>query len=208
MMAISTRFYQADEPFSSMWSLDEDEDDFFNNKEEWTTTKSVKTPYYHAWFSAEADNNANSSNACDSRVFREHHEADCGPHMNGHSFVLDEIDVAAHCSFGVGGPKQPGEDRDDKYSNSTEMNHDAGLWRLMGQHQTFEDKKESTIRRLADSMRRSQETRVSLAIRTPAMARYPRSNSIDHVLHCVEKSSLHLLSSLREGQEAVRRHSS
>jgi hypothetical protein len=209
-MAFSTRFYQADEPFPSMWSLEDDEDDFSDKKEEWAptdvesmTTRTFKTPYHAAWFSSNEVNNANTIKTSDSRAFREHDEAEYGLYM---SVGTTDVELAERCNLQ---PLQSGEDRADnnnlEYYNISEMKEDdSESWRV-----DLDDRFESTIRRLADAMRRSQETRVSLAINTPAMARYPRSNSINHVIHSVEESSLHLLSSLREqGQEITRRYSS
>jgi hypothetical protein len=221
-MAFSTRFYQAEEPFPSMWSLDDDEDDFWENKEERTptdaatimTTENLKKAD-HAWASVLGDNSTNTIKTGDFRLVREDHEqAEWDLHMNSRSSPLEEIDFTKdldeHRNLRFRLPLQLGEDRDDHnnqdytyYNTETKDAPDSCLG-----HQSFEERFESTIRSLADSMRRSQETRVSLAINTPEMARYPRSNSINHVLHSVQESSLHLLSSLREEQEVIRRYSS
>jgi hypothetical protein len=221
-MAFSARFYQAEEPFPFMWSVEDDEDDYLGSKEECApidaatimATENLKKTD-RAWASGQSDNGASVIKTGDCRLVREDHEqAEWDLHMNSRSSPIEEINFTKDLDE-LGNLRlrlafQQGEERDD-HSNqdyayyNTEMKYD--LVSCLG-HPSLEERFESTIIRLADSMRRSQETRMSLAIQTPEMSRYPRSNSINHVLHSVEESSLHLLSSLREDQEVIRRYSS
>ena len=51
---------------------------------------------------------------------------------------------------------------------------------------------QATVGKLAESMRRSQETRRSLYARTPGLSDYKRLGSVERVLQSVEFSSLHV----------------
>jgi hypothetical protein len=51
---------------------------------------------------------------------------------------------------------------------------------------------QATVGKLAESMRRSQETRRSLYARTPGLRDYKRLGSVERVLQSVEFSSLHV----------------
>ena len=56
----------------------------------------------------------------------------------------------------------------------------------------FEERYNSTLEKLAESMRRSQETRKSLTMKTSKMERYERKTSVTGVLTSVEYSSQQL----------------
>ena len=62
---------------------------------------------------------------------------------------------------------------------------------------SLEHRFEETAKRLAASMEKSRKTRVSLTLKSPAVAHYPRRNSISTVVTSVEESSHQLLTSFR-----------
>jgi vacuolar-type H+-ATPase subunit F/Vma7 len=53
----------------------------------------------------------------------------------------------------------------------------------------FEKRFEATAKNLAESIRRSQETRKSLMLEIPEMSKYERKHSLSGVLKSVEKST-------------------
>jgi hypothetical protein len=53
----------------------------------------------------------------------------------------------------------------------------------------FEERYEATLAKLAESMKKSQETRKSLSMKTPKTEKYPRKSSVTGVLSSIEKSS-------------------
>lgn len=57
----------------------------------------------------------------------------------------------------------------------------------------FEERYKATLEKLAQSMKRSQETRKSLTMKTPKTEEYPRTTSVSGVLTCIEKSTQELL---------------
>ena len=65
----------------------------------------------------------------------------------------------------------------------------------------FEERYKSTLSKLAESMKRSQETRKSLQMKTPKTNNYQRSNSVTGVISSIEMSSQQLqvyLKSIRQ----------
>ena len=65
----------------------------------------------------------------------------------------------------------------------------------------FEERYKMTMTKLAESMKRSQETRKSLQMRTPKTKNYQRSNSVTGVISSIEMSSQQLqvyLKSIRQ----------
>lgn len=57
----------------------------------------------------------------------------------------------------------------------------------------FEERYKATLEKLAESMKRSQETRKSLTMKTPKTVEYPRTTSVSGVLSSIEKSTQELL---------------
>jgi hypothetical protein len=57
----------------------------------------------------------------------------------------------------------------------------------------FEERYKVTLEKLAESMKRSQETRKSLTMKTPKTEEYPRVTSVSGVLTSIEKSTQELL---------------
>jgi hypothetical protein len=53
----------------------------------------------------------------------------------------------------------------------------------------FEERYKATLKKLAESMKRSQETRKVLTIKTPKMESYPRSSSVTGVVKSIENST-------------------
>jgi hypothetical protein len=65
----------------------------------------------------------------------------------------------------------------------------------------FEERYKMTLSKLAESMKRSQETRKSLQMKTPKTKNYQRSNSVTGVISSIELSSQqlqHYLKSIRQ----------
>ena len=65
----------------------------------------------------------------------------------------------------------------------------------------FEERYKTTLSKLSESMKRSQETRKSLQMRTPKTTNYQRSNSVTGVISSIEMSSQQLqvyLKSIRQ----------
>lgn len=62
----------------------------------------------------------------------------------------------------------------------------------------FDERYEETLANLAESMRRSQETRKSLSMKTPKTEKYPRNKSVTGVLSSIEQSSQQLQIYLRQ----------
>lgn len=60
------------------------------------------------------------------------------------------------------------------------------------QNNNMEDTYQTTLQKLAESMRRSQETRSSLTLKTPKTKKYSRSKDVTGVLSSVEKSARQL----------------
>ena len=56
----------------------------------------------------------------------------------------------------------------------------------------FDERYKATLKKLADSMKRSQETRLSLKMKTPKTEKYSRKSSVTGVLTSIEKSSQQL----------------
>jgi hypothetical protein len=67
----------------------------------------------------------------------------------------------------------------------------------------FDQRYKVTLKKLAESMKRSQETRKSLQIQTPSTAEYSRRKSVSGVLMSIEKSSKQLQVYLQKGVERV-----
>jgi hypothetical protein len=68
-------------------------------------------------------------------------------------------------------------------------------------HVAFEERYKLTLSKLAESMKRSQETRKSLQMKTPKTTNYQRSNSVTGVISSIEMSSQQLqvyLKSIRQ----------
>jgi len=57
----------------------------------------------------------------------------------------------------------------------------------------FEERYKVTLEKLAESMKRSQETRKSLSMKTKKTEEYSRTTSVSGVLNMIEKSSQELL---------------
>lgn len=64
---------------------------------------------------------------------------------------------------------------------------------------SFEHRFEETARRLAESMEKSRKSRISLSLKSPAVAQYPRRTSISSVVSSVEESSQQLLTTFGTG---------
>jgi hypothetical protein len=67
----------------------------------------------------------------------------------------------------------------------------------------FDQRYKVTLKKLAESMKRSQETRKSLQMQTPSTAEYSRRKSVSGVLMSIEKSSKQLQVYLQKGVERV-----
>jgi hypothetical protein len=67
----------------------------------------------------------------------------------------------------------------------------------------FEERYKATLSKLAESMRRSQQTRKSLSMKTTKTAKYPRKNSVSGVLSSIEKSSMELQSYLKSARKTT-----
>lgn len=63
---------------------------------------------------------------------------------------------------------------------------------------TFQERYEATLQKLAESMRRSQETRKCLGLRTTQMEHYPRTPHISNIVKSIETSSRQLQGFLNE----------
>eukprot|EP00977_Amphora_coffeiformis_P024716 scaffold16707_cov182-Amphora_coffeaeformis.AAC.10 len=59
---------------------------------------------------------------------------------------------------------------------------------------SLEHRFEETARRLAESMEKSRRSRISLSVKSPTVAQYPRRKSISNVVISVEESSHQILS--------------
>lgn len=66
----------------------------------------------------------------------------------------------------------------------------------------FEERYKATLSKLAESMKRSQETRMSLKMKTPKTVEYERSKSVSGVLTSIEKSSQQLQGYLKTMRQA------
>jgi hypothetical protein len=66
-----------------------------------------------------------------------------------------------------------------------------------GAEVAFEERYKTTLSKLAESMKRSQETRKSLQMKTPKTTNYQRSNSVTGVISSIEMSSQQLQSYLK-----------
>ena len=58
---------------------------------------------------------------------------------------------------------------------------------------SLEHRFEETAKRLAESMEKSRQSRISLSLKSPAVAQYPRRKSISNVVTSVEESSQQIL---------------
>jgi hypothetical protein len=67
----------------------------------------------------------------------------------------------------------------------------------------FDEQYRETIKKLEESMRRSQETRKSLTMKTPKTEKYGRSKSVTGVLTSIENSSRQIQTYLQTVQRAV-----
>jgi hypothetical protein len=56
----------------------------------------------------------------------------------------------------------------------------------------FDERYAATLKKLSESMKRSQETRKSLKMKTPKTEKYTRSNSVKGVVSSIEKSTQQL----------------
>ena len=63
----------------------------------------------------------------------------------------------------------------------------------------FDEQYKSTLRKLSESMKRSQETRMSLTMKTLKTEKYARSTSVSGVISSIEKSSEQLKAYLVNG---------
>ena len=61
-----------------------------------------------------------------------------------------------------------------------------------GSPPVFSDKYKESLKNLSESMKRSQETRMSLTWKTPKTAKYERSMSVSGVVNSTEASSSQL----------------
>jgi hypothetical protein len=66
----------------------------------------------------------------------------------------------------------------------------------------FEERYKATLCKLAESMKRSQETRKSLQMKTPKTKNYQRNHSVNGVLSSIEMSSQQLQSYLKNARTA------
>jgi CTP-dependent riboflavin kinase len=57
----------------------------------------------------------------------------------------------------------------------------------------FEERYKVTLEKLAESMKRSQDTRKCLTMKTPKTDEYPRTTSVSGVITSIEKSTQELL---------------
>ena len=64
-------------------------------------------------------------------------------------------------------------------------------------HPEFDEQYKTILRKLSESMKKSQETRKSLIMKTPETERYSRSSSVSGVISSIEKSSQQLQAYLR-----------
>ena len=64
----------------------------------------------------------------------------------------------------------------------------------------FEERYKATLKKLSDSMKRSQQTRQSLKMRTTKTEKYSRKSSVTGVLSSIEKSSQQLQTYLKNIQ--------
>jgi hypothetical protein len=67
----------------------------------------------------------------------------------------------------------------------------------------FDQRYKATLQKLAESMKRSQETRKSLQMQTPKTAGYSRRKSVSGVLQSIEKSSKELQFYLQKNVDRV-----
>ena len=88
-----------------------------------------------------------------------------------------------------------GDDDDDEDSTTLADKTTSSL--------PFDQRYKVTLKKLAESMKRSQETRKSLQIQTPSTAEYSRRKSVSGVLMSIEKSSKQLQVYLQKGVERV-----
>jgi hypothetical protein len=84
---------------------------------------------------------------------------------------------------------------DDSYSN-----YDTASDASVTSEESFEDRYKTTLKKLEESMKRSQETRKSLWIKTPKTEEYLKHSSVPVVLKSIEKSTLQLQSYLKNMQ--------
>ena len=71
------------------------------------------------------------------------------------------------------------------------------------ENEELKDQYLATLKKLAESMKRSQETRRSLTLKTPKTKKYERLSEVDGVLSSVEKSSRQLQYYLEENQHIL-----
>jgi hypothetical protein len=107
-------------------------------------------------------------------------------------FDEDDLDrfSLAFLDFNEGSPSTSTNGHDDDDMNGTITKHAA-----------FEEQYKSTLSKLAESMKRSQETRKSLQMKTPKTTNYQRSHSVTGVISSIERSSQQLqvyLKSIRQ----------
>lgn len=89
----------------------------------------------------------------------------------------------------------------DFTDESPSMNNDHDDMNADAKQVPFEERYKLTLSKLAESMKRSQETRKSLQMKTPKTKNYQRSNSVTGVISSIEMSSQQLqvyLKSIRQ----------
>lgn len=96
-----------------------------------------------------------------------------------------------------------GDDDDDDDSRNNHQHHDGGGAMTTISSLPFDERYKATLSKLAESMRRSQETRKSLQMKTHKTEDYQRTKSVSGVLSSIEMSSQQLQVYLKSIRQAV-----